>query len=268
MDWLKKHYEKVTLAMALVLLIASAALLSLKVNKLSQDVQNAPGLSRPGKTVDRISLASYSNVLAYLAQPAVWTNSIDMFNTGDRTNNPVKITMIEDHATITPQGPPVILHQIRRELFELMFESYAGDGRNFQLNFITRSKTFFIDKVGDRVADKHTDTGYVISTFNRTNAVEEVTGIGPRPVDRSELILKRENEPPILLVLGKVTELREPVATVSCPEQGRQQRVRRDDKITCGTNTYNVVDIAPRQMIIINSKTGEKHVISPINVPR
>jgi len=68
-------------------------------------------------------------------------------------------------------------------------------------------------------------------------------------------------------VHGQIKEGREPVAWVVCPGSARMLDVRRDLLFSCGDATYNVIDITPKQMIIINQKSEEKLTI-PLSVPK
>ena len=86
-------------------------------------------------------------------------------------------------------------------------------------------------------------------------------GLGEREVDCSEVTLKRPDENPIVLVLGRASEEEEPVATVACGGELRPREVRRGQDFECEGLTYKVVDIAPRQMIIVEKQAGKKHTI-------
>jgi hypothetical protein len=270
MEWLKKHFEKVALATALVLLIASAVILSVKVTELSNLVQ-APRIFQPKaeQKATPVPLGGYSNALVQLAQPPLWTSTnVNMFHSEleiiqpPSTSSPVIVT------NDVPKGPPLYLTQIKPEFFKLIFVSYVGEGHSFQLNFLTFSKTFFIENVGDKVADKNFDTGYVITKFVKTNSVELVPGVGPMTMDRSELTLQKEPDPPLVLTLRRIKQLSKPIGIVHCPDSDRTFNVHPGDTIQCGTNTYNVIDINLKQMIIKDPKSGEKQTITPSGLSR
>jgi sorbitol-specific phosphotransferase system component IIA len=261
MDFLKKHYDKVALAAALLILIVAAIVLSYKVSSLSAEIQEAPRRPKPkGKGVQPIDMSVYTNALTALQQPAQW---------GEYSINPFQIRLPQIESPPTnifipppPKGPPVVLLDVRRELFKLKFLSYTGEGENFQLNFINRVRTFIIAKVGMEVSDGFGKTGYIITKFERKTCQAVVPGVGQREVDCSELTVRHGEDDPIVLVLNKETEEREPVAVVQCTENSKQMQLHRQQNFDCGGKTYNVVDIGQKQMIIIDTQTKEKHTIS------
>ena len=74
MDFIKKHYEKIALAAALLILIASAISLALKVGALSTEIQEAPRRLKPkGEAVKSTGLGDYTNAIASLKEPTLWT---------------------------------------------------------------------------------------------------------------------------------------------------------------------------------------------------
>src|SRR5256885_15290081 len=74
MDFIKKHYEKIALAAALLILIASAISLALKVGALSTEIQEAPRRLKPkGEAVKPTGLGDYTNAIASLKEPTLWT---------------------------------------------------------------------------------------------------------------------------------------------------------------------------------------------------
>src|SRR5260221_8935902 len=75
MDFLKKHYEKITLAAALILLIVSAVLLALKVSPLSTELNDAPRRAPKPELAPHVPLQVYSNALQALADPPIWTTN-------------------------------------------------------------------------------------------------------------------------------------------------------------------------------------------------
>src|SRR5258707_13846227 len=74
MDFLKKHYEKIVLALALVALIASAIYLALGVSSLSSQIEEAPNPIPKVAPAQLILLNTYTNAIQALTQPPFWTN--------------------------------------------------------------------------------------------------------------------------------------------------------------------------------------------------
>lgn len=267
MDFIKKHYEKVVLAVALLALIGSAAFLAFKASALSQEVAETIRSPKPkGRSLEPVDIGPYTNAIACLQAPPLWADApADMFATGDR--------LISETRPATDTGPvhpkdPVVLLAISRRPFKLIFKSYMGDGQNFAVNFVTRSRTFFVASVDMEIADQFEHTGYFIKQFSRTNEVQNIAGVGPRDVDASFLIIQRESDEPIKLVLNRLTEEKEPVATVQCAEGNQTYSVSRGQEFQCGGKTYIVVDITSTQLIIMDKQTREKLTITTAIVGR
>jgi len=265
MDFLKKHYEIVALAVALVALTASAILLSLKVNALNSELEQAPHGSLRTELVPHVDTRSYSNAIAALDHPPLWTNApTDPFvKIG---SNPLPNTGGVEGST---NGLQVILMSIARKPFKLLFKAYSydadkNDGYNFQINFQFRARTFFVRAAGDPIKDRYEDTGYRIVSFERKfTTVNDPSLGGKREKDVSELTIQHEGEKPLVLVLLQETEEQEPVAKVRCGPAGVDHEYRRGQRIDCAGRTYKVVDIDPTQMVIVDTQTEEQQVIKP-----
>jgi hypothetical protein len=256
MDFVKRHFEKLALTGSLIVLILAAAYLSLQASKISAETQELPRRG-PGKgqTAPAMDMSSYSNALVQLDSPALWTNApVPMF-TPEKPESP----------RTTPTNPPPTetLQYLRymRQPFKLLFKSYIGEGQNFAINVLTRSKTFFVPEVGEAIKDRFEETGYKITKFELKKIMTEVPGlVGKHEVDVSELIIQHADEEPIVLVLGHITEEKEPVATVRCPNETQMKDVRRGQFFECTGKRYKVIDITPAQMITVDP-SGEQQVI-------
>lgn len=75
MDFLKKHYEKILLAVALVALIVSAIFLALNVSALSSKLAEEPVSVPRVAPAPHAILGTYSNAIQSLTQPPLWTNA-------------------------------------------------------------------------------------------------------------------------------------------------------------------------------------------------
>ncbi len=263
MDFIKKHYEKIALAAALVALIASATFLAIKVSALSEQVDEAIRRKPRGKTVEPGDIGLYTNAIARILVPPLWAdNNPDMFRTGET----VRETGGEGPKPPTPDPYRVI--EVSRRPFKLIFKSYTGDGHNFQINFLTRARTFFIPEVGMEIADKFGTTGYAIKKFERKFVTRQVPGVGPQDVDVSELTIQHEGDEPIVLPLNKVVEEKEPFVTIQCSDGGPELYLSRQQEFTCGGKTYIVVDMNPTQVIIMDKLSKEKRTHSVLGVGR
>jgi hypothetical protein len=263
MDAFKKHFEKILLAEALLLLIGVAVYLVIKVSELSAEVQSGPLRPKPkGKPVPPSDTSPYAAALQSLQSPATWdTNLGNPFRTEATT-----IIVVETNVVVAPpSGPPIALTRIIRQPFKLIFKSYKGDGESFQINFLTQNRSFFVGQVGDKIADRFLDTGYQVAKFEKkiTSVYNPSLGV-TNEVDVSELTIQRRDDSPILLTLGKVAEEKEPLAEATCITETHTLalKLRKGEKFLCGAATYNVVDITPTQVIIEETKSKEKHTIS------
>jgi hypothetical protein len=263
MDFLKKHYEKISLAAALLALIASAIWLSLKINTLNSELAATQTTREPKHEVSpRIDMRAYSNAVLLLKEPPLWTNA------------PSNLFA----ARLDVSGPdpgektnlfPVILTSITREPFKLLFKAYSYDaqkaeGYNFQINFQFRARTFFVRAAADPIRDRYEDTGYKLVKFERkSTTVDDPSVGGKREKDVSEVTVQHAGDNPVVLVYLQETEEQEPVARVRCGPAGADRKYRRGQQINCNGRIYKVVDIDPKQMVIVDVQTEEQRVIKP-----
>lgn len=260
MDVIKKHYEKVLLAAALIALIGSAAFLAFRASALSEEVSAEQLRLRPKvKTVKPGDFGSYTNAIASLESPVLWRpHASKMFEEKAR---PVGL---ETNRVAVAAQDPIGVAQIIRQPFKLIFKSYTGQGRNFAVNFLTGGQTFFVDKVGDEVKDRFRTTGYLTTKFDyKTLPVYNATLGVTNEVDVSELTIQHPGDDPIVMPLNKVIEEKEPVAVVQCADGSQQFQIRRAQDFECGSANYNVVDITSTQVIIVNKLTKQTHTIRP-----
>jgi hypothetical protein len=266
MDFLKKHYEIVAVVAALILLIVSAVMLSIKVNAVNSESELTPRGGLRSELVAHVDTATYSNAIESLKQPPLWTNTpTDLF--------PPATIAPGTGTTISPGGGTptnvLTLVNITRKPFKLLFKAYSyaadkAEGYNYQINFQFRDRTFFIRAVGDPIKDRYEDTGYRIVSFQRKLVmVNDPTLGGQREKDVSELTIQHEGEKPVVLVLRQETEEQEPVAKVRCGPTGVEREYRRGQRIDCAGKTYKVVDIDPKQMVIVDAQTEVQQIIKP-----
>jgi hypothetical protein len=263
MDFLKKHYEKIVLAVALLALIVSAILLALKISNLSADLGATPSAVAKVTAAPRAAVTPYSNAIQQLAQPPLWTNV------------PVKpfdpISLVPVTAAGSSNEFPVILMKVTRLPFKLLFMTYSYDastttGYNFQINFQFRKRTFFTRTVGDGIKDHYEDTGYKIIKFEKkSTTVNDPSLNRTREKDVSELTVQHAGNNPVLLVLGQEAEEHEPVAQVRCTATGPTQDYRRGQLIECQRKMYRIIDIVvdsdPKRMVIVDTQTQEQRII-------
>lgn len=260
MDFLKKHFEKLALALALLILIVSGIYLAFKVG---QNRDDSGARTQRGKAVPPMAIDVFTNALASLKFPPQWTNvPFDPFNTQPRGAD-VEIhlpTQIVAQATIH-------LDKVVIRKFSLIFKSYSWDedkqvGRNFQINMARYDRTFMITEKG-RIEDQYEKTAYTITDFVRitTNIFDSSVG-STLPVDISELTVQSDDNAvkPKVLVLNVAALEDEPIATIRCND-GEPVNVRRGAEIECGKNKYKVFDITPQKMIIKDTESGRERTI-------
>jgi hypothetical protein len=262
MDFLKGHYEKLVLAIALVVLIGTAGYLVKKVSLLEKDVVNAPlRLPPKGRPVRPIPMDTYQRELTRLKNPALWTNpAATMFPAV-----PVASGSTTDVVVVVHQKATIALRQVIREAFRLRFDAYTWDAAKkvahaFQINFPGRRRTYFVENIGQPIPEPGETNRYVLVKFEKKSALVAVPGMDPIERDVSELTIQRAGDEPILLVLGRVTEPN-PEAMIQCGTDPQLQRLRVGGTFECNSRTYKVVDIAPTQVVIEDLKNGEKQPV-------
>lgn len=264
MHWLKKYYEKILLAGALLFLILVAAGLVIKINRLNAEIQDALHPPEPpDKPILAAQLASYSNAIAALQSPLQWTNpNATLLFPPIPVKTAITTTVIE---VATPR-PLITLTGVSRRPFTLQFKAYvwdanANEGRSFQVNFLTENRSFFVEKVGVEIADRHGKTGYFITKFNRKTTTVVLPGIGSKTEqDTSELTVKHENEDPITLTLGKLAVYPKRYARIQTPDGPIELPL--GNTFDTGGKTYKVIDITDKEVIILELKSGEKQTLS------
>ncbi len=262
MDFLKKHYEKVSLAAVLIVLIISAILLSLRATTLSSELTEPPRPAGRNQTLSNIVVKAYSNAVLSLKQPPLWTNTPSDLFAQVAAQSPIIVKDITNTFH-------VILMSVTRKPFKLLFKAYSYDADktnayNIQVNFQFRARTFFVRAVGDPVKDRYEDTGYRVVKFERKFVtVNDPSLGGKREKDVSEVTVQHEGENPVVLVFLQETEEQEPVATVRCGAAGTDKEYRRGQRIECGGRIYKVVDIDPNQMVILDIQTEQQQTIKP-----
>ena len=261
MDFLKKHYEKVTLAAALILLIVSAVLLALKVSALSTELNDAPRKAPKPQLASHIPLQVYSNAIQAVADPPLWSTNVALTVFSATAYVAPKTNSIVDVPT---NGLPILLAVVHKP-FTLLFKTYSYDadkavGYNFQVNFQFRAHSFFVRAVEDPIKDRYVangeDTGYKVVKFEKKTKGVELGGI-QHETDVSELTVQHPGNKPKTLVLMQAGVEEEPVAIVRCDVNSPNREYRRGQLIQCAGKTYKVVDIDLKQMVIVDTQTGE-----------
>lgn len=266
MEFLRKHWEKVLMLLALLGLIAAGAVLYLKIDKLREGVAGLRGRTHADATITPLPTDALTNSISRLNKPATWQEfPIDPFSPTPYVN------ITTTNTATNPLPPPkdiivITLLEIRRVRFTMNLYAYAGNGRDFQINLKSRNRTYIIKNIGDLIKDQFGDTGWVVTKFEKK--FQEVPAPelgGTRKVDVSELTVEHKGDKPIILVLGKDSYYGEPVAKLQC-DAGRNKvtisEVKIGQNFGCGPYIYNVVDISEREMLFVDTrKPEEKHTL-------
>ena len=266
MDFIKKHLEKFLLAGVLLVLIGVAGLLAWKVEKLSEFVK--AGLSGPLRKapLQPTPTDTYSKAIAGFTNPTPWRiSSVDPFHTG------IEIVQLMQEKLSTEKVPsrpaqPFKLLTITHKPFRYVFKSYNKQGESFAISDSILRRTFFVDKVGDKIWSQSApvyDTGFVVTKFEKKETLVENPHTHTKyQRDDSELTIQHGTEPPLVLPLNRTIEEREPEAVLTCTTDNQNQPVRKSQSVLCGGRIYNVVDITLKQVVIVDEQTKEKLTIS------
>jgi hypothetical protein len=255
MDFVKRHWEKVLLGLGLLILIGSAAFLGIQIDTLNTETKEAPRRKIKGETVSPADLKPYTTALNVLKEPIQWVSDRDLFGYTKTPDQPTIVTNREE-------GPDITFVGVQLIPFKMLFKAYSGEGRTFQINMVSRGYTYIVDKVGGPVGD----TGYRLTKFEpKTDTVFDPRLNNNRTVDISEITLEHEAEDSIILVLGHEGIQKAPFGLLECdpgwPSPKKPIKVRRGEQFTCNGKTYNVVDISPKQMVIVNTQSEQKQIL-------
>jgi hypothetical protein len=299
MDFIKKHFEKIILAIVLVALIVVAVILAIWVNNLNQTIRNDSVLRHRGPAIEGTKTGMYTNAIAALESPALWTtNAIDPFGTG-YVDNYVE----PDRPKVVPTEPFTLI-AIHHKHFPLVFVSYTGDGENIQIN--DRKRSYIGLKIGDEIKDEFNAAnggGWFIKKFEHKEIIVH-TRMGDRPSDISELTVEKANILPVILIYRRVVDEKDPEAVLVCNLAGpapapappqpnvpnpqnpafhhgpgdamgrmpmlqqppvnngnpQELTVHKGQIINCGGKDFKVIDINSTQVIIIDVSNNEQHI--------
>jgi len=260
MDWLKKYYEKILLAGALLLLILVAAGLAFKIKSITTSLYLAGPGNKPLAAVD---LSPYSNAMANLKTPPRWThpNPEVMF-----PPVPPAITNITG-----PTAPLFTLESVVRKPFVLRFLAYNQSSKNnFQVNFLAEDqrtvlRSFFVGKVGMEIADRFGKTGYFVTKYEYKTKKVQRSGI-TLTEDRSELTVQHEGEDPILLVHTEPTTYPKRYARILLRDQAEPIEVPAGETFQFRGRNYKVIDILDKEVVIEDIQSGKKLKCTPAPV--
>jgi hypothetical protein len=248
MDFLKKHYDKVLLMAVLVATITSAIVLAAKVSVIRGATDAEIGKKLEGINAAPLDMTRYRRALDEREHPFQWPSGLQ--------NLFAKGRVIVDDGPAT--GLPLrFMPPFRYEPFKLLFKAYTRDGV-YALNVRDFSRTYFV-RLNEEVE------GYAVMKFEPKTVSRFNPRIGATvEEDVSELTLQRPNERPIVLVLGRVAEYPEPIATLRGPG-GVDIPVRYGQSFTVSDRTFkvNVIDTAKNQVLISDLKSGEQFAVTP-----
>ena len=197
MDFLKRHYDKIVLALALLVLIASAVYLASKLEQLNRE--GPTRRAGAGKVIPPLNVGVYTNAIASLQTPPQWNfEARDLFNTSPLGD-------IEEHVpsgVVTSKVPvevKIYLMKVEYKPFKLLFKAYTWnedkqEPSNIQMNFRTFSRTFIVPAVGDEIKDRFESTHYKITKFEKKSAKMNIPGVGERDVDVSQLTIESDRK--------------------------------------------------------------------------
>jgi hypothetical protein len=272
MEFLKKHYEKLALAIVSLMMIATALTL---MNKLGFDETELPAIDKnlaPAKPLDTNELMQVATLLKnppawrtndgprpFIPEPWNW-NGKDLFPAGEKPRETVVIT-----------DPAEELDWwVASRTFPMKFMSVAsevGTNKVFAIN-LPGAGTRFV-KIGDppiRQSIYGTMEEFIVLRYEEKKAewFDPKVG-GKRIADVSELVLQRKSAgvvKEILLVIGRQVLESEPVARYQSTATGETSSdLKKSSKFTYKGKAYELLrlDTNPPLLIFKDSQTRKEY---------
>ena len=282
MEFLKKHYEKIALAVVSLLMIGTALIL---VNKLGVDGSELPGIDKNLLAATPLDTNELTQISTLLKNPPSWrTNDGPRPFIPETWNWDGKNLFISGEKPIEPSGPVVdpadeLEWMVASRTFPIKFMAVAseiGTNKTFQINIAGKGSQFI--KMGDAPI-RHVIYGAVeeftvlryeekkVKWFNPAVGAEQVT-------DVSVLTLRRKSTgdvKEIPLVVGKQVLESEPVARYTSSATGEQSsELKKGMKFTYKGTVYELVrlDTNPPQLIFKDVQAQKEHRKRPRVVQR
>ena len=276
MDFLKKHYEKVTLALVSLLLIGTAVIL---MGKLALSGVEDPGDDNknysPAKPADTNELA---RVAAMLQQPQQWGGKGPApFIPGRWKYDPRTGDMTEVGKDVVIVTKTNVLFEldfyVRFKTFPMEFKGIAtGEGTNatYQINIADDRSSRFV-KIGSawrQVIGGYWETFGVIKFEQKKVERFNPSTKHKENVDLSILTLRRRAGVEIPLEMGKRRLESDPVTTyiASRGTGERSGEMLKGTVFQYKGKKFKLLDITTRRLLIEESESGAVHEISPRGV--
>jgi len=276
MEFLKKHYEKIVLALLSVLLIGTALML---MGAFEPKGDGGPARDdrniSPAKPLDTNELKA---VAGLLKEPPPWTgtnerpfaievwewNGLEIHKAGKRVA--IITNVIEElDWTVTLRTFPMIFKSVA---------SRVADKDIFQINIGTGSSRFV--KLGDSFPQRiyGVDEQFTVLSYQEKKIKQKNprTG-GDVEVDVSVLTLQRKSGSAVknvLLPVGQRVDEREPVATYYSTVTGERSvgELKRGSRLTYKSEQFEILDITEREVLIKALKDGRIERRRPSRVIR
>lgn len=276
MEFLKKHYEKIALAIVSMMMISTALIL---VNKLGFDGAEAPAIDKniaPAKPLDTNELIQIATMLknppAWRTNdgsrpfiPEVWKwNGKELFLSGEEPKEVV----------VTADPADDLDWLMASRTFPIKFMGVAsevGNNKVFQINIAGAGSRFV--KIGDppvRQAIYGTMEEFSVLRYEENKKKWFNPKIGSeQEVDLSELVLQRKSGgivKEVRLPVGKQVLESEPVARYQSRVTGEQSpELKQGSKFTYKGKAYELVrlDTYQSQLIFKDSQTQKEHKRRP-----
>lgn len=258
MELLKKHYEKAILSLVLLGLAVAAALLPLKVSQVREDLQNATRdtFGRKIKPLDELDMSTNVTALTRLKNPA----KAGFATPGHNLFNPIRWMQRPD-GTLVPDeaiGPrALVVTNISPLYLEVQYRGPRGGGENLRYEFtITRAAS--LKPAERRPVTRLVAPGVKMEVFT----IKDIRG--PKE-DPAELVLELTDsrktvsvskEQPLKELAGYAADLRYEAENKTFPNQ------RKEQKLTLGSGTYNIVAISDNDITLEDDKTKKRTTIA------
>lgn len=275
MGFIKRHYEKIFLCLVLVVLAGAAAMLTVKVSGVKQELRKKKQELAPSNT----KIAPYQDAERFGATLALVTNPppVELVNP-HLLYNPViwkrkpDGTLISNKTGTNVGVGALTVSAVRPLLFSIKYEKFTGSPGRMRYSFefhqedavdnkgrIPKPRSKF-GSVGGKLGEWPYDDQTVVMTLEEVQGEEAApTGFVLGMVDANGNELKEKitlaPDAPYKEVRAHIADLRYQHTGTDYPGQ------RKGDKITVDGEDYNIVAISDKQVVLSAARNEKRTVI-------
>ncbi len=276
MEFLKKHYEKIAVAIVSLMMIATAVILAGNLGIQNSEIPNVDKIPKGGEATP-LNTNELLQITALLRNPPAWQTNDgqrpfipDIWEwNGKDIYRPSTYVLIEDKRVIDPADE--LAWTIAQRTFPMKFMAVVSEGV-FQINIANGGSKFV--KVGD--AFKQIIFGaeetFTVLRYNAQKIKQFDRKLGQeREVDVSTLTLQRKSAEitkEIPLVVGKTVSESEPVGRCASSVTGQTfDNLKVGSKVVYKGKQYEVLSLDTyRYQVIFKDVQSKKTYTKPANV--